>query len=146
MATGNYPTLFSPFESLFDNGLFAHNLWPKPGANTSPGVMPARMDVTETENEYQLSFDLPGIQKNDIDITCQEGILKVTAETKKEVDKSDGENIHRERFQGKYQRQISLGSNIAEKDIKASFDQGVLALNVPKQKPKLPKSTTIKIR
>ena len=107
--------------------------------------MPA-IDVQEDSDCYHIKADLPGVDKDDIKVTLENGVLSVTAATHKEdSEEKEGRVIRRERHIGRYRRSMSVGRDIDTEAIKASFENGVLALDLPKLEARLPESTRISI-
>ena len=93
-----------------------------------------RIDVNEQDGAYQIKADMPGIKKDDIEITMQEGVLTISATKEDEhKEEKDGVLLRQERYYGHYLRQIPLGSNIDEANVHASFEDGVLDIKVPKR-------------
>ncbi len=96
-----------------------------------------RTDIREKGNNYIIEMDLPGYDKEDIQIEIEKGYLKVSAKTTKETDNSEDEKyIHKERFYGECSRSFYVGENLKEEDIKATFKNGILTLTFPKEQPK----------
>lgn len=96
-----------------------------------------RTDIREKGNNYIIEIDLPGYDKEDIQIEMEKGYLKVSAKTTKETDNSEDEKyIHKERFYGECSRSFYVGENLKEEDIKAAFKNGILTLTFPKEQPK----------
>lgn len=96
-----------------------------------------RTDIKEKGDNYIIEIDLPGYEKDDIEIELEKGYLKISAKTTKETDNSEDEKyIHKERFYGECSRSFYVGENLKEEDIKAAFKNGILALTVPKDQPK----------
>ncbi|MEQ8313256.1 MAG: Hsp20/alpha crystallin family protein [Gammaproteobacteria bacterium] len=92
-----------------------------------------RVDVHETENAYEIHADLPGVKKEDIDITLENDVLTVAARKNTETEeKKKGKVIYRERSSGMISRSFSVAPGTTESDIEANFADGVLSLNVPK--------------
>ena len=94
-----------------------------------------RTDIKEKGNNYIIEVDLPGYDKENIDIEMENGYLKVTAKTTQNIDKSsdDERYIHKERFYGECSRSFYVGDNVKEEDVKASFKNGILSLCIPKE-------------
>lgn len=125
--------------SVFGRNLFDDFFdMPMPGAGRSGGLM--RCDVKETERDYQLAIDLPGVKKEDVKAELKDGCLTVSATTGYDHDEqdTDGRYIRRERYSGSFQRSFYVGEEVTREDIQASFTDGVLRLTVPK-KEALPK-------
>lgn len=104
------------------------------------------MDVKERDDAYVIVADVPGAKKEDIDVTLENGILTITAETKSEKEEKEGERVLRkERRYGKYVRSLRLGTQIDEKGVKASYKDGVLELTLPKAEEVKPKKITVDV-
>lgn len=97
-----------------------------------------KTDIKEKGGNYIIEVDLPGYEKENIEIEMENGYLKVTAKASKDVDESDEEEkyIHKERFYGECSRSFYVGDNVKEEDVKASFKNGILSLCIPKEEPK----------
>jgi HSP20 family protein len=119
--------------NLFDVDRFFSNSRPQrvePQAGTS---FAPRVDIVEAENHYEITAELPGVDKKDIKIHVKDGILTLEAETvEEEKEASTGRVIRQERRYGKFMRSFNLGEEVQESDIKASFKSGVLTLEAPK--------------
>lgn len=117
--------MMSPFDTFFDGT--------QSTGKAIPGLM--KTDVKETDKDFQLTIDLPGAKKEDVSVELREGYLDVSAETKREVEDKDenGTYLRKERFEGKCSRSFYVGDEIAEDDIKARFDGGMLKITVPKK-------------
>ena len=97
-----------------------------------------KTDIKEKGDKYIIDIDLPGYDKENIDLEIEDGYLKVSAKVDKNIDESDEEEkyIHQERFYGECSRSFYIGKNIKEEDIKASFKKGILTLTIPKEEQK----------
>ncbi|WP_026659720.1 Hsp20/alpha crystallin family protein [Butyrivibrio sp. AC2005] len=107
-----------------------------------------KTDVKEEDNQYEVSIDLPGFSKEDINLELNEGYLTISASKNMNNDKNDkkGRLIRQERYSGSMQRSFYVGDQITEEDIKASFKHGVLSLTIPKkEQQKLPEKKHIMI-
>lgn len=93
-----------------------------------------RTDVTESGSSYELDVDLPGINKDDITVTLDDGYLTIKAKANRNINQNEkGKNfVHRERFSGVSSRSYYLGS-VEEEQVEASFKDGVLHIVVPKK-------------
>ena len=92
-------------------------------------------DVREHDDHYDLEIDLPGFKKEDITVELENGYLTITANKGHDQEEKDkkGTIIRQERYSGTMSRSFYLGENYRTEDIKASFEGGVLTLNVPKK-------------
>lgn len=104
---------------------------------SSEGNAVMKTDIKEKDNEYLIAIDLPGYDKNDIKIHIEDGYLNIHAKTNKEKeDKEEGQYVRKERYYGECSRSFYIGNNITEEEIKASFKNGTLKLEVPKKEEK----------
>ena len=95
-----------------------------------------KTDIRETDDgkAYRLAVDLPGFQKDEIQLDIQDGYLTIQAEKGLDKDEKDkkGRYIRQERYSGAMSRTFYVGENVKEEDIKAKFENGILSLSVPK--------------
>lgn len=89
-------------------------------------------DIKETDTEYVAEIDLPGVEKEDIEISYENNHLNITANRKEEVKEEEGDYIRQERYYGELQRSFYL-DNVKEEEIKAEFKDGVLKVILPKE-------------
>ena len=107
--------------------------------------MPA-IDVSENEGAYLVKAELPGVAREDLDVTIKDGVLAINAERKKEKkDYKDGRVIREERYYGKFVRSLRLGSDVDESGIEAHYEDGVLNLSLPKTAEVKPRKVDVKI-
>ena len=145
------PSIFG--ESLFDDWMnfpfrslasdVDHKLYGKNAAR----VM--KTDLKEHDDGYELSVDLPGFKKEQIELQLQNGYLTISAAKGVEEDSKDkkGRLVHQERYTGSMTRSFYIGENVREEDVKAKFEDGVLTLDFPKEQPmNLPEKKTIQIQ
>ena len=131
--------------SLFDDDFF-HDSFLGPKERERFNLM--KTDIKETDNSYLLDVDLPGYNKEDIKIDITDGYLTINAKRNEEKeDKEDGKFLRRERFSGEATRSFYVGEDIEMDEVKASFKNGILSLEVPKENPekKLPEKKYIEI-
>lgn len=111
------------------------------------GNLTPAVDISETENEYLVRAELPGINKEDVHVTLENGILTLSAETRSESEQKDGERVIRqERSYGKYVRSLRLGKGINDQAVKAGYKNGILEIVVPKAEEVKPKVIDIDIQ
>ncbi|WP_142454856.1 Hsp20/alpha crystallin family protein [Gracilimonas mengyeensis] len=102
------------------------------------------LNVYETDKEFEVSVALPGMNKNDFELSYESGLLTISGERKMER-KENGRRYHRleSRF-GKFSRSLPLPGDIIDRDkIKAHYENGVLQITVPKIKEKAARKITI---
>ena len=96
-----------------------------------------KTDIKETKDSYQIAIDLPGYEKEDIKIHIEDGYLNIVAKTSSEKEeKEKGTFLRKERYFGECSRSFYIGDEITEEDIKASFRNGTLQLEIPKKEEK----------
>ncbi len=96
-----------------------------------------RTDVKNTENGYELSVDLPGYDKNDINISLDNGYVTISA---KREDKEENDKYVRRERSFSCSRSFYVGEDLREEDIKAKYNNGTLIVDIPKvEKKALPK-------
>jgi HSP20 family protein len=100
-------------------------------------------DMSETEEAFLLTVDLPGLSKKDIQVSYKDHRLTISGERKQESKEEEKDYIRQERYIGKFTRSFTLPGEIKEDKIKASFKDGVLSITVPKVEAKKPKTVTI---
>ncbi len=97
-------------------------------------VLVPPIDVYETDSEVVVKAELPGIKKEDIDVTIKENSVHIKAEKKEEKEEKT-ETVHRvERFYGKVERVVPLPAEIKPEEAKAEYKDGVLEIRIPKVK------------
>lgn len=104
--------------------------------STFPSSFPATpaMDLKDNGDSYLLKMDIPGSEKNEINITTKDGVLTVEAKSKKEEsDKSKG-FIKHERFEGVYMRSMTLPQDADGDKLESDYKNGVLTITIPKKK------------
>lgn len=109
-------------------------------------MLSPKMEWRETADAFHLSFDLPGLDENDIKIDLKENQLIVQAERKQSFERKDGDSVRTEKHYGLYSRTLDLPLNIDEGRIEADYKNGVLEINVPKAEKAKAKSISIKAK
>jgi HSP20 family molecular chaperone IbpA len=105
--------------------------------DSSFGSLEMKTDIQDLGDGYQMDVELPGFEKKDIALNLNEGYLTISAKVNRDHKENDkkGNYIHRERFSGVTTRSYYVGE-IEEKDVKASYNNGVLTINFPKEDAK----------
>jgi HSP20 family protein len=101
------------------------------------------VDIQETDDAYRLQAELPGLSKDDIQITLENNVLRLSGERKLEKDVKD-ENYHRiERTYGSFSRSFALPHQVSSEKVEATFENGVLSVLVPKAETAKPRHINI---
>ncbi len=97
------------------------------------GVLNMKSDITDEGDNYVISIEMPGMDKKNINLSLKDGYLTIKAKVNRteDIKNKKGSFIHRERFSGLATRSYSVG-DVEEKDIKASYKDGVLEITFPK--------------
>lgn len=93
-----------------------------------------KTDIKEKKDEYVIDIDLPGYDKEGIQLNIQDGYLTVHAQVNREENNEEkGKFVRKERYSGECSRSFYIGEDITEEDIKAKFKNGTLTIEVPKK-------------
>ena len=137
------PELFREMEEMtrgFWPTLLLHDLTTGEGIEWTP-----RLDVTETEKTVEVKAELPGLERKDIEITLDRGLLVIRGE-KKEEKEEKGRYYHRvERRHGTFCRTVELPAVVKEEKIEATFKDGILTVTLPKAETEVKKVAHIEI-
>ena len=136
------PGWFREMDRFFDEYLprrwwrQLHGNWP--GRTAGHGLAPfagktPNIDVLNRENDFLIKAELPGVDKKDIKITIANNRLTLEATMSKEEKEEKGDYYHQEICRGSYHRSIELPEAVNESDAKATFQNGVLELTIPKR-------------
>lgn len=144
------PALWNPFremDDLFNSLRRAYGRGPTTAgnggdlANWAPAV-----DISETDKEYLVKGELPGLKKEDVNIEVHSGVLTLSGERRSEKE-DKGEKYHRvERAYGSFSRSFSVPENVDEKAIEADFKDGVVTVHLPKTAKTEPERKKIPVR
>lgn len=114
---------FDLLEDMFHDSFFS---------NHESKVM--KTDIKEKESEYEISVDLPGYEKDNIQMSIEDGYLTISATIVADnKDEEDGKFVRRERYSGSCARSFFVGEEVNSEDIKASFKNGILKVSIPKK-------------
>lgn len=91
-------------------------------------------EIAENEQAFVITFDMPGMNKDQIKLEITDGILTVSAERREEKKDSDKKHVS-EVFYGSYTRSFTLPTSVRESEIQAGYEKGVLTVRLPKSEP-----------
>lgn len=107
--------------------------------------MQIKMDVKEDDSAYTVHADIPGVKKEDIQVSIEGNQVSISAETKVEKEEKEGEKVLRsERYAGKVARSFTLAHEVDEAQAQARYSDGVLELTLPKKAASSAKKLAIK--
>lgn len=135
---------YSNMDQVFNDFLGASSLF---GRSVGEGLRDAwipAVDVQETDKSFVFKAELPGLGKDDIEITLEENLLTLSGE-RELAEKDEGETYHRiERSYGKFSRSFTLPSQVDNSKVEASFNDGLLTIEVLKSEQAQPRKIEIK--
>ena len=109
-----------------------------------PSASQIRIDVKETDKEFTVQAEMPGVSKEDIHVSVEGSIVTLRAEIRQEDRQTEGEKVLRtERYHGEVSRSFQLPADIDEANAKARYDNGVLCLTLPKKVSNAPQRLTV---
>jgi HSP20 family protein len=104
------------------------------------------VDIEESDNLYLIKADVPGVDKKDIDVRLENGVLSITGEKLAEKETGKGTRHHRtERYHGSFARRFTLPTAVKADKVDATYKDGVLSLMIPKAEEAKPKAIDIKV-
>jgi HSP20 family protein len=135
---GSHDVWAAPSFSRLLDDWFGSSNWAKPS-----GALRPAMDVEEDENQIAIRTELPGIAKDEVQITLEDGVLTITGEKRSDRETKE-KNYHLvERTFGAFQRSLSLPAGVEADKANASFENGVLTITVPKSEAAKPRKLEI---
>jgi len=143
---------WDPFHQLSSLRDEIDRLFESPFSALNEGLQPfmsgwsPALDLYDDKDNFLVKAELPGMKKEDIEIQLHDGVLTLSGERKQEK-KFEGSDIHRsDRFVGKFQRTLTLPSQVDVDKVKASYQDGILTVTLPKSEAAKPKQIQIKTR
>jgi HSP20 family protein len=141
---------WEPFRELSSlqtemNRLFNAAFGDMPNAGTVGSArrwMPA-MDLLETDEDFVLRADLPGMSESDVNIELEDNVLTLSGERKAEHEEKREGFYRVERASGAFSRSLTLPKGVDPEGVHASFDRGVLEVRIPKPEQRKPRKITI---
>lgn len=109
------------FEDMYDGGAGRTSRW-TPAAN-----------LVETDDAYEVSLELPGFERDDLEVTVEQGVLTIGGRRTAAHEQEERTYHLRERATGQFSRSFSLPNSVNAEDVSATFERGVLRVHLPKQ-------------
>ena len=123
---------YDPFDDVF--GDLLKGFFVRPVSFEGPSQSPLKVDVTEDDKTYKVQAELPGVKKEDINVSIDGSHIAISAEVKKEHEEKNGDRVLRsERYYGKFSRSFQLAQDVDESKAEAKYSDGVLQLVLPKK-------------
>ena len=138
---------WSPFEQLSNLREEINRLFETPlgdGGNQSEffGWAPS-VDLYEDRDHLVVKAELPGMKKEEIEISLHEGSLIISGERKAETEEGDGESSRSERFFGRFQRALELPTPVDANHVTATYKDGILTVKLPKTEESKPRQISV---
>ena len=127
---------FDEFDDFFDT--FLNRRWPRTVDWNAPMVAFEKsfpkVDIIDHDKEIEVQAALPGVKKEDLDISIHNQLLTIKAshKTEKEKKKEEGKYFRREISRGEFQRTVALPDSVDNENVSASFNDGILKVIIPK--------------
>ena len=137
----------TPFDRMFDT-LFETSF---PEVIRNVGVKPfegtayPKVNVYEYDDKVGVVAEIPGLDKKDLSVEVEDGVLTISGDKHGLFDDEGAKVIRRELKHSSFKRSFELGELLDGDNIKASFKDGLLSIDIPKAEPELPKKTSVKI-
>ena len=137
-------TRYDPFGELFDDfmkGFLVRPIAAEGGTTVAPRM---KLEVSEQAEAFKVLAEVPGVKKDEIQVTIDGDQVTISAEVRKEKDVKEGERVvHSERYYGKIARSFRLGYELDESKAQAKYTDGVLELVLPKKTTAAARKLTI---
>jgi HSP20 family protein len=137
-AFDRFATLRDELDRLFDNSFGPVLRTPGPSSRRTPAL-----DVYQDKDQFTVVAELPGLKKEDIELSLQDGVLTISGERKQE--KKSEEGYRNERFFGRFRRSVTLPASVDSNKVKATYEEGVLKVVLPKAEEAKPKKIDVSV-
>lgn len=137
--------LRSQMNNLFNTSL-SRWLDPSEGEDLSKNIWGPALEVKEKKNDLIVKAEIPGMDKEDIEVTLEDGVLTLKGEKKREEKKEEEGRTTSEFYYGTFMRSISLPADVDEEKINASYKNGVLRITLPKKESSKPRQLRIDVK
>ncbi|WP_063781768.1 Hsp20/alpha crystallin family protein [Bradyrhizobium viridifuturi] len=114
------------------------------GANGAPAKLIPNIDIAETDKAIEVSAEMPGLERKDVDISIEDDTLTIRGEKKIEEDQKDKNVQHSERSYGVFMRVLQLPAGVDPSKVEAMMSNGVLKITIPKPAKPEPKKIEVK--
>ena len=140
-------SFLTPFDKVFDQIVAAQfpEMTKTVGVNPMQGSAYPKVNVYEYDDKVGVVAEIPGLDKKDLSIDVEDGILTIAGNKHGLFDDAGAKVIRRELKQSSFKRQFELGELLDGEQIKASFKDGLLSIEIPKVEPEKPVKHSVKI-
>ena len=141
-------SFLTPFDRMFDDivGKSFPQINEQVGVNPFQGTAYPKVNVYEYDTKIGVIAEIPGLDKKDLNVEVEEGVLTVSGEKSHGFDEGKAKVLRRELKHSSFKRQFTLGEQLDGDNISANFKDGILSIEIPKIEPALPKKNIVKIK
>lgn len=125
-------------DRMFDSML------PRGNGDADQAVWAPRVDLSETDQAYLIELDVPGMKKDELEVNYQDGSLTISGERRQTATDENASYVRVERRFGRFYRSFDLPKSVESTKIDATYQDGVLKIEVPKAEESKPRSVQIK--
>ena len=134
----------SLFDEFFRDFPLGYSIKPLHG-DPLPSPDKIKVEVKENGDNVVVQAEIPGVSKDDIDISVERNVVTIQAEVKQyDADTQNDKILHSERYYGSVQRSFALPSDVVSEKASAKYEDGILTLTIPKQSPNETKKISVK--
>ena len=140
-------SFLTPFDKMFDQLVSAQfpEMTKTVGVNPMQGTAYPKVNVYEYDDKVGVVAEIPGLDKKDLSIDVEDGILTISGDKHGLFDDAGATVLRRELKHSSFKRQFELGELLDGEQIKASFKDGLLSIEIPKVEPEKPVKHSVKI-
>ena len=141
-------SFLTPFDRMFDDivGKQFPEINQQVGVNPFQGTAYPKVNVYEYDTKIGVIAEIPGLDKKDLNIEVEDGVLTVSGDKSHGFDEGKAKVLRRELKHSSFKRQFTLGEMLDGDNISANFKDGILSIEIPKVEPTLPKKHIVKIK
>jgi HSP20 family protein len=125
--------------------LFETSLFDVQHSSSLPGGWNPALDVLQDKDNITVKAELPGMKKEEIDVSLENGVLSISGERKRDKKFESSETCREERFVGRFQRSVTLPAAVEAGKVKAQYKDGVLTVTLPKTEEAKPKQINVSV-
>jgi HSP20 family protein len=120
------------------------DMWEGPDTSSTNLTFRLPVDIKETDNSYVIRAPVPGFTPEEVSVEVSGNVLSITASHQEQKEEKEGDYLRREMIMGDFERQIALPSDARPDNVNATFDNGVLRIEIPRTPRPQPKKIEVK--
>ena len=140
-------TFLTPFDKMFDSMVESQfpDIVKSVGVKPYQGSAYPKVNVYEYDDKVGIVAEIPGLDKKQLEVSVEDGVLTIAGDKHSTFESDGAKVLRRELKASSFKRNFELGENLDGENIKATFKNGILNIDVPKVVPEQPKRTFVKI-